>query len=218
MKKGIKITIRVLLGIIAIPLLYIVISLLLSFLPVNNKPVEGEKVGSVFLSTNGVHLDIILPVTGAENKLLSGIWNPEEYQYLAFGWGDRNFYLNTPEWSDLTVKTAFSALFLRTNSLVHLTRYSHIQENWIEIGVTKKQLEIINRFLIDSFYRDSDGGKVLLKDRGYFENDDFYEATGYYTCFKSSNSWVNSCCRKSGIKACLWTPFDFTLIRRFRNK
>ena len=42
-------------------------------------------------------------------------------EYLAFGWGDKGFYLDTPEWSDLKASTAFKAAFALGNSAMHTT-------------------------------------------------------------------------------------------------
>ncbi len=59
----------------------------------------------------------------------------------------------------------------------------------------------------------SQNKKILLNNKGYSYNDDFYEALGSFSCFKTCNSWVNSGLKESDIKACLWTPFDFGLLR-----
>jgi hypothetical protein len=31
------------------------------------------------------------------------------------------------------------------------------------------------------------------------------------------NTWVNEAFKKSGLKACLWTPFDFILIEKHKS-
>ena len=71
---------------------------------------SSEKL--VYLNTNGVHLDIVIPIENVENLVLSGIKYNRNEKYLSFGWEDKNFYINTPTWSDLTVNNAFRALFL----------------------------------------------------------------------------------------------------------
>jgi hypothetical protein len=49
--------------------------------------------------------------------------------YLAFGWGDKGFYLNTPEWADLKVSTALNAAFGLSSSAIHSTFYKKLREN-----------------------------------------------------------------------------------------
>lgn len=34
-----------------------------------------------------------------------------DFNYIAFGWGDKGFYLDTPTWADLKFSTAFKAAF-----------------------------------------------------------------------------------------------------------
>lgn len=43
--------------------------------------------------------------------------------YLAIGWGDKGFYLNTPTWADLKFSTAFKAAFGLSKPAMHATFY-----------------------------------------------------------------------------------------------
>ena len=66
-------------------------------------------------------------------------------------------------------------------------------------------------------FKISENKKVLLENKGYTPYDDFYEALGSYSLFNTCNTWVNSACKESNIKACLWTPYDFGLISMHKN-
>ena len=195
-----------------IPVVYLLVSLILTFIPVNNEEEYTEKNKSIYLNSNGVHLSIIIPKNQIDLKLLNGLIYFENENYFSFGWGDKNFYLNTPNWSDLTFNNAFKALFINSSSLIHLTRYSTTSNDWTEIKVSQNQLNKINQYIYKTFYFDTLDKKVVLNNKGYSNNDDFYEALGSFSCFKTCNSWVNSGLKDSNIKACLWTPFDFGLL------
>jgi len=197
---------------ISIPITYLFVSLIPTFIPVNNEKEYSEKEQSIYLNSNGVHLNIILSKNQLYPKLLDGLKYLKNDNYFSFGWGDKKFYLNTAEWSDLTFSNAFQALFLKSSTLIHLTRYSSIEKDWVEIKINQNQLININQYILKSYYSDSLNNKVLLENKGYSFNDDFYEALGTYSCFKTSNSWVNTCLKNADIKACLWTPFDFGLL------
>jgi uncharacterized protein (TIGR02117 family) len=203
--------------IVLIPVAYLLVSLILTLIPVNNEPGNSEKNKSIYLNSNGVHLNIIIPKSQIDSTLLAGLEYDENDQYFAFGWGDRNFYLETQTWNDLTFKNAFVALFFKNPTLIHLTRYSSIRGDWAKISVDQIQLKKINQYIFDSFYIDSYNIKVLLPDKGYSINDDFYEASGSYSLFKTCNSWVNTGFKNAGIKACLWTPFEFGLLKLHKN-
>ena len=200
---------------LSIPLLYIVFSLILSSITVARKIENQVSENSIYLSTNGVHLDVILSKKDVDSTLLLGLKRKKIDNYLAFGWGDEDFYINTPTWGDLTFKNAFKAMFLKSSTLMHVTRYKSKQSDWIEIKVSKAELVQLNSYLLSTFKKDENGVKIILENQGYSPVDDFYRAKGSYSCFKTCNSWVNSGFKQSGLKSCLWTPFDFSLMKKY---
>ncbi|MET1260622.1 DUF2459 domain-containing protein [Flagellimonas sp. DF-77] len=198
-----------------LPIAYGLVSLLLSYITIERENEDELTETSIFLSTNGVHLDIVMPTEYLAPSLADDLELGPRTQYLAFGWGDAEFYLNTPTWGDLTFTNAFSALFLNSATLMHVTRYDGKRAGWIEVKVSKTELQRLNDFLFASFQTDAQGNKLILEGKGYFTNDDFYKANGSYSCFKTCNSWVNSGFRQSGLKSCFWTPFDFGLMNKY---
>ena len=44
--------------------------------------------------------------------------------YVAFGWGDRAFYLETPQWRDMKVATAFKAVAGLGDTVIHATFFA----------------------------------------------------------------------------------------------
>ncbi len=213
--KFVKKTIKWVLYLLTIPLVYLIVSLALTAITVNtDSNVEGSHI--IYLNTNGVHLDFILHTDDLHPKLLDDLSHQRNDMYFSFGWGDENFYLNTPTWGDLTFSNACKALLWNSSTLVHLTKYTQIGSDWIAIRVTDVELENLNNYLLATFIVDTTGHKVLLIGQGYGANDDFYKANGNYTCLNTCNSWVNSAFKKSGLKACYWTPFDFGLMSKYR--
>lgn len=197
-----------------IPLTYLLISLLLTAIPVNQKMGEEVKNHTVYLSTNGVHLNVVLPKENIDPELLSTLKYNYNDNYIGFGWGDENFYLNTPTWGDLTFKNAIIALFLKSSTLMHVTRYQTAGKDWIKVKISELELEKLNTYIYNSFALNQQGDKIILEGKGYSSYDDFYKAKGSYSVFKTSNSWVNTGFKSSGLKACLWTPFDFGLMQK----
>ena len=207
------ITKRLLKGIlflISLPVLYFLMAWICSNIEVGEK--SSAEDAYVYLNTNGVHLDIIIPKVYLSEDLLTGMKGIPSTSYYAFGWGDRDFYLNTPEWKDLKLSTAFSAMFLKSPTLMHVSRYRNSYSDWAKIPISLIQLEKLNAYILESFALSESGDKIHLEGKGYAWNDDFYEAKGNYSCFNTCNSWVNGALKKSKIKACLWTPFDFSLM------
>jgi len=215
MKIGKKIF-KWILYLLLIPTIYIVISLLLSSITVNIKENNDNSKKLIYLSTNGAHLDIVIPIENIDNLVLTGIKYNRNERFLSFGWGDENFYINTPIWEDLTFSIAFKALFLKSSTLIHVTRYKQKRSDWLEIKVNESELQKLNRYLLNTFEINENGMKIILKNKGYSSIDDFYKSKGSYSCFKTCNTWVNIGFKESGLKACLWTPFDFGLMNKYK--
>ena len=150
MKTGKKI-IKWILYFLLIPVTYIIISLLLSSITIDRILNNESSEKFIYLNTNGVHLDIVIPIENIDGLVLSGIKHNRNEKYLSFGWGDENFYINTPTWGDLTFKNAFNAMFLKSSTLMHITRYKQKRSDWIEIKVNESELKKLNNYLLNTF-------------------------------------------------------------------
>jgi len=196
---------------------YLIVSLILGLIPVNFLDDE-DTYELIFINTNGIHLDIILSKEQISPQFLNSLQlSTDQTSYISFGWGDRDFYLNTPTWSDLKFSTAVKAMFLKSETLMHVTQHGLRGENWTPVHISQVQLAKLLAGINNSFKEDSSSRKLLLREKGYGSSDEFYEARGSYSCLKTCNTWVNSMFKNAGIKACLWTPFDFALLRLHKN-
>ncbi len=92
---------------------YLFFAVLLSLIPVHRNTTAGGDL-EIFIRSNGVHLELLLPAKTKEMDWLKELRiDPllaDQVKYISFGWGDRNFYIHTPEWSDLTLSTTLTAL------------------------------------------------------------------------------------------------------------
>jgi len=198
-----------------IPIIYLIVSMILTAITIDRKTNDIKSNKVIYLSTNGIHLDIVISKKDLDSMLLSELKYFSNENYISFGWGDENFYINTPTWSDLTFNNACKAMFLKSSTLLHVTRYKQKQTDWIEIQINEEELEKLNAYLQNTFKTNENGIKILLENQGYSSTDDFYKSEGSYSCFKTCNSWVNNGFRESGLKSCLWTPFDFGLMNKY---
>lgn len=206
-----------LLYVLLIPVSYIVLALILTYIPIEEADPEAKRVKYVFLSSNGVHLSIILPVKNLSSELKEGLMFGPDINYLSVGWGEENFYLNTPTWKDLTFTNAFRASFMKNSTLLHLTRYRRVRASWTKVNLSEEEFQKLTAYITNAFKMNEEGDKIILAGRGYQKNDDFYRANGRYSLFYTCNTWVNSAFKESGMKACLWTPVDFGLLRMYKK-
>ena len=210
---------RLLLVLLIFPIfivLYLLIALILSNIPVNTNQLTKNKTHKIYLSTNGVHLDIVVNKNDIDNIMLNRMALVDDYQYYAFGWGEENFYLNTPTWDDLTISTAFKAMFLKSSTIIHLTRYHNNQADWVSIKITDEKLRALTKYINESFVLNKQESFIFVNSTWYSQRDKFYKAKGSYSLFFTCNSWANDAFKQSGIKACVWTAFDFGLLNRHK--
>jgi len=197
---------------IGMPILYILVSLLLSYTPSTFKRNSSlEYDHTIYVSSNGVHLDIIIPKDEVSSFIKKDLVKLDTYNFLAFGWGDKGFYINTPTWGDLTFKTAFVAMFWKSETLMHVTKYKFKNPDWIAIHLTEKQFQQLLTYIGSSF-KITNESKTLLIGKSYGNNDEFYEAVGNYSCFKTCNTWANSALKTAEVRTAIWTPFDFGVL------
>ncbi len=206
---------RLLLGTFGLLVLYFLIALVLTYITVNNNDPTDADTQTVYVHTNGVHLDLIFPVAYLDTEFQKQLELDSSVRYVSFGWGEKDFYLNTPQWKDLTVKTAIRALFLPSETLMHIYRLDHLGSDVKPIAMNKEKQQNLLKYIQDSFQWDAHGNVFKLKGQGYGQNDEFYKAEGSYSLFKTCNSWVNSALKQSNLKACAWTPFDFGVMQKY---
>ncbi len=134
-RKFLRETLKIIGAFILIIIVYFISALGLSHVTVNSDFKQWEKDAvEIYILTNGVHTDLVLPLQN-EYKDWSKFVNPADTKSgnpsainVAFGWGDKAFYLETKTWDDLKFKTAFNALFYLSSSAMHVTFYDRLRE------------------------------------------------------------------------------------------
>lgn len=213
-KKNLRLLFRSSLFILGFVVLYLAAVFILPNISVNDDfDIASEEKVEIYILTNGVHTDIVLPYTSPYKS-----WSPfvkvtdtksEEVdpKFVAFGWGDKGFYLDTPTWADLKFSTAFKAMFFLSTSAMHVSYYDDMRESEVckRIEVSKRSYLRMVHYIENSFQRDANGRPKLLVNASYANNDCFYDARGTYNLFFTCNSWANEGLKSSGLKACFWT-------------
>ena len=104
-KKAIRSILKIILGLAVFLLLYALIIFITSIIPVNkNKSLKTHNNIPVYILSNGVHTDIVLPLNNSIKNWSTSISyldtkaQDSTRNLIAFGWGDKGFYLDTPTW------------------------------------------------------------------------------------------------------------------------
>lgn len=211
-----------LLGVI---LLYVILALLLPLIPINAKKTTDPKVVELYILTNGVHTDLVLPVRTSQIDWSQKLpfkntkGQKTDFRYIAFGWGDKGFYLDTPTWSQLKFSTAFKAAFWLSDSAMHCTYYKQMKEgnDCKKMMLTEQQYQDLIQFIDSRFDKDAAGHYILVPTNAVYGDDDaFYDAKGSYNFTYTCNTWANDGLKVAGQKAALWTATDFGIFRHYK--
>lgn len=199
-------------------LIYLLLLPLGAIIPVNLKYRPSKNGVDIYLSTNGMHIDFIVPT---QNQLFnwSTIVNDQpfaqpiaDYPYLGIGWGDWNFYIELDEWKNLSVKLATQALFNpNTQTLMHITGYDQLPTEQLrvaKVSLSNKQYQQLCQFILTGFALDQNQEMDLLPNLGYTAHDNFYKAHGRYHALHTCNYWVNKGLKRIGVRTALWSPLD----------
>lgn len=226
MKKFFILLLKTIGTIIGFIVLYILLGVVLPFVQIAEKEVSEPKNMPIYIYTNGMHTDLVVPIKTEiidwSQKILfeNTLSKITDYQYVGIGWGDKGFYLETPTWADLKISTALKAAFWLSESAMHCTFYDKIIENedCKKIMLTEQQYQDLVNFIQNQFDQDEKGNFIFIKtDAVYGENDAFYDAKGKYNLTRTCNTWVNDGLKVAGQKAALWTPTDTGIFRHYKE-
>jgi uncharacterized protein (TIGR02117 family) len=193
--------------------------LLLGFIPINGGyrvPPASDRV-RIFIRSNEIHTDIVLPTVHEE---LGIDWRKRfpprhfsasvaESPYVAVGWGNRRFFVETPTWADLKVSSVLGALFWPSESVLHVEYLPAAAPEHLPhaVDITKRQYQELVRFVESSLAGSNEVGCArIASDVTYGPADRFYVSAGRYHCFNTCNQWTGRGLARAGVPVGIWTP------------
>ncbi len=224
MKRAVFILLKIIESIFALILLWGCAAFLLPEIPVNKnfRACSDQDCLTIYLRSNGMHTDIVFPV---ETEIFT--WNSifpyttfhgvdTTFQYVAVGWGSKEFYLNTPTWDDVKISSALKAASGMDGTAIHvsyLKRPPSITDGYGQsIQISGEQYQIMLNYIDAALQKDQQDQPILITNPGYDEYDNYYEAKGRYSVFKTCNVWTSDCLKKAGIRNGFWTPLAASVI------
>jgi uncharacterized protein (TIGR02117 family) len=197
--------------------LYFIAAFVLSHLTVEG--INNKNAGiKIYLMKSGVHTDFVVPIQHSikdwrkEFPVANTGFKDSTTKLVSIGWGDQHFYMNTPEWADLTLQTAVTAPLGLGPSALHATYYYEVLDDRpvIALHLSDKQYQQLVHYIERTLVRDANGKSIYIQATmpGVVSgNDAYYKAKGSYSLFRTCNSWINNGLKACQQKACYWTPF-----------
>ena len=219
-RSGIR---KALLILAAIPALYLLAALAGSLVPVNRHWQEPEQGTTVYLRSNGVHVDIIMPAVaeGLDWRPLFPLRDfddaPASPRWFGFGAGERRVYLETPTWWDLSPRTVWAAL-TGGERVMHVERLVEPGTDVKAIRLRPEEYRRLWAAIRVQFDLDTGGRPQRIDHPGYGADDAFYEGRGRASAINTCNTWVADQLRLTGVKTSLWPPFAEGVMWRYRGR
>lgn len=168
---------------------------------------SSQELYTLYLVNNGWHQELALPQVrcGVEGGPKG---SPQGRGYFLVGWGDREFFLNTPYLEMLTLQKTFRALFLPSSSVVKISTLQgrpRTGPTVREIPVTGEMLCRIYRFMVEE--RISDVPLPAEMSHPAYGEARFFPAKSRYSLLYTCNNWSGRALRKAGIPTGIWTPW-----------
>ena len=154
---------------------------------------------TTYLIAAGWHTEIALPIHDIHDPLRAVTPDFQNAQYLAFGWGERNYYMARAP----TAGDAMSALFpgpavLLVTALYRPPRDSRANAQVFEIGLSPAGLDRLANYIWAAFDKSGDGTPRRLA-AGPEPGSVFYSATGTYSATYTCNTWTAEGLRVGGL-------------------
>lgn len=213
---------RILLAILAVPLAYLAAALVGGLISVNRDWIEPDDGITIYLASNGVHVDLVLPVDagGLDWAPLfpasDFVAAPDNARWIAFGAGEKRVYLETPTWWDIRPGTVWAASS-GGERVMHVEWVTDPSYATKAIRLTPEQYRRLWSAIRGSFELDDRGRPIRIDHPGYWQRDAFYMGVGKANAIDTCNQWVSNRLRLAGVKAPLWSPFVQGLSWRYRN-
>ncbi len=173
----------------------------------------------IYIYNTGIHTDILVPAKTKtwdwqEHLNIKLITNPSvSINYLAFGFGDRAYFLETYTGRLLPIVTSLKALFLPTPSAMRVLAYQNIPQQY-EIKcviISQSNYLMLMEFINNSFQFDAQGNRISLTiDPNYRVG--FYGAKGSYSILRACNDWTAKALRLAGVKTPLWSGLSSSIM------
>jgi uncharacterized protein (TIGR02117 family) len=162
-------------------------------------------------NVNNFHTEIMVPVTDRvfdwrQHLDLQQLGrSAEHYEYLSFGWGDKQFFMNAA----FDPASIFDVLFIPGSSVMHVWGRSQpklLPNSDLEIrrvNLSADRYLQLAQFINNSFDR-STNNKINYLRQGLYPDSGFYDAKDSYSILRTCNVWTAEALRIADVNTPIW--------------
>jgi uncharacterized protein (TIGR02117 family) len=201
-------------------------AVLIGLLPVNRNFAEAEDGIEITVYVDSAHSEIIVPLT-TNLRDWRPWFSPSDFRgvtgnetHVAFGWGDREFFLNTPRWEDVRVDLTLCSMLWPTSTVMHVSLMNpppsdaFYRQVTIEPAAYQRMCDFIeSSFVLDGSTQLGGVHPRLIPGWSYGMRDAFYDAVGTYSVLYTCNAWAGDALEVAGVRTGCWTPFPMGILQ-----
>jgi uncharacterized protein (TIGR02117 family) len=193
---------------------FILAAVLFALFPVSGTQQQAGNEPPVYVCATFVHTDIAVPLNDPDIdwRALLGTAIPQNAapdSYLLFGWGDRVFFTQVPDWGSVKPSIALSALLGLNDTAVRLTfaTADEVKKSCLPNGIDRSNRQKLTKYIEASFER-SVSGEIMPTGDGTPE-ELYFHALGRYSPFNTCNEWTADGLILAGVSQAWFAPFHF---------
>jgi len=210
LRRALRALLAVLAGVLIALSVYALAGWVGSSIPRNAGWAEPATGVEIMVETNGVHTALVLPLVTPQKDWRQDYpatdvrWAGRPYTHVSISWGEREVFLNTPTWWDLSPVTVLRILGAGGEGLLHVAHYVRPAPSESARPLTLSPSQYAR--LVAAIER-STPPHPRTAHPGYGPQDVFYDAPGRYTAANTCNQWTSNMLAEAGVATGWWTPF-----------
>ena len=204
---------RLVLLLLALPILYLLASVTLPLIPGPGPDLSGPLTRQIGLLQGPIHTDILIPLT-PETRARFGFaeaagvpLNHPDARWLLLGWGSAAFYTTAGTYADITASAVLTAA-TGDSAVIRLDALGPLPplENLRVLRLSEAQFQALLAQASATF-----ASETKLPQPGFTGTDAFFPAHGHFSALRTCNVWLGETLRASGIPFGLWTPANWSV-------
>lgn len=192
---------------------YFIAALGFALFPAAGRSQQADGEPAVYVCTSLAHADIIVP---SQDPLID--WSsllaatppglPVE-AYLAFGWGDLRFFLETPRWADVRLPVALGALAGLHDTAIRVVA---VNEPADDPDCRSLHVDRAGRQALIDHIRGSLATEATPRPVAQSGFEAYYLARGRYGPLRTCNQWVAEALAAAGLPHARFATFSVSII------
>lgn len=204
---------RLVLALVAVPVLYVLAGFLGAVFPGSQADLRGAPTERIGLARGAIHYDILLPLSpemrrafGFAQRAGLPMQHPQA-QWLVVGWGAEGFYTTVGQYTDIRPAVMWRAAtgdtaVLRLDLAGDVSTIEAI--DWIDAAPA--QIAALQEIVLGMLTRDAAGQPEALPPAPWGQTHVFYRAKGRFNIIHTCNAWVGEALRAAGFGLGAWVP------------